>query len=184
MINQHLDINKSTFLMIDMQEKLMPVMSAPETIIKNNHILLQGTKELGVNTLISEQYPKGLGKTISPLSEFITEDNLFQKDSFSFYFDYPKMFDEMIKSGKNQFVISGIETHICVYQTAKDLLHKGAEVFMVSDAVSSRKQEHKNQILDTLLHMGANVLPTETVLFEWLKDTRNDHFKTISKLIK
>ncbi len=184
MINNTIKINTSTLIMIDIQEKLVPIMSSYENLIKNNYILLQAAKELGVTTIISEQYPKGLGHTIDPLSEFVTEDNVLQKNSFSLYPPYKDTFDELIKSEKNQFIISGIETHICVYQTAKDLLHAGAEVFMISDAVSSRKEEHKHQVLHTLLHMGANVLPTESILFELLKDTSHPSFKFISNLIK
>ncbi len=184
MLNDKLNPNKAIFLMIDIQEKLLPVMSSPEELIKNNHILLTGIKNLGIPTIISEQYPKGLGHTVSPLSEFVTNENLLEKDTFSLYREHNDIFDKLISSGKNQFIISGIEAHICVYQTAKDLLHKGTEVFMVSDAISSRQEKHKTQIFHTLLHMGANILPVETVLFELLGDTKNSNFKTISKLIK
>ncbi len=181
---QKLSTDTAVFLMIDIQEVLTPLISNKEEVVKNNAIMLQGAKEMGLQTIVTEQYPQGLGNTVAELRKHIQGLTLLEKTSFSLYSDYPEMLDNLMASGKTQFILTGTESHICVYQTAEDLLKIGAEVFVVSDGVGSRSNEHRRQILQTLLHMGACVLPAESVLFELMGSPKHQAFKAVSRLVK
>ncbi len=179
-----LTVENSALLVIDIQEKLFPIISNKEEILKNTSILLKGAKELSLKTLITEQYPKGLGHTIAELNEDIKGFDIEEKTSFSVYVDNKNKLDEFIKSGVNNFIISGIESHICVYQTAKELLDNNLSVYIVYDATGSRDINNHRQILDTLASLGAVIIPTESILFELLSSAKHQSFKAISKLIK
>ncbi len=175
---------KANLIIIDIQEKLLPAISNKDDVVKNTKILIETAKNLDLNIVLSEQYPKGLGSTIPEIKEMLNSQEQVEKTSFSVCGDNKELFDKLLKQEKNQFIIAGIEAHICVYQTVKDLLISGAEVFLVSDAVGSRKDASRLQIINTLISMGAVVLPTESILFELLENSKNKHFKNISKLIK
>ncbi|PIE76945.1 MAG: hypothetical protein CSA13_01995 [Clostridiales bacterium] len=174
----------AAFIMIDMQEKLLPVIDNHQAVIDNNIKLLKGARELGLKTLVTEQYPKGMGPTEASLLEAAAGIVPLQKLTFSVYGDNRAEIDELVKRGVDTFILSGIEAHICVYQTAKDLLNKGLNVYLVYDALGSRNPQNHAQILATLRSMGAFVIPTETLLFELMVDSKHDSFKVISKLIK
>ncbi len=174
----------AAFIMIDMQQKLLPVINNYQAVIDNNIKLLKGARELGLKTLLTEQYPKGMGATTTSLLEAADGIVPLQKLTFSVYGDNRAEIDQLIDEGVDTFILSGIEAHICVYQTAKDLLNKGLNVYLVYDAVGSRNLQNRDQILDTLRSMGAFVIPTETLLFELMVNSKHDSFKVISKLIK
>ncbi len=184
MIIKRLDRDKAVYMLIDVQERLLPVMAEKEEVMRNNRILLQGTELLGVKRLISEQYPRGLGKTIEELAEHFSEEELHEKMSFSLMDDLREEILQLIDQGKTQFVIGGIEAHVCVYQTARDLLAMGMQVVIASDAVSSRQQSHKEAALANLRSLGADVLPTETILFDLQRYSGVENFKEISNLVK
>ncbi len=177
-------VEKANLIIVDIQEKLLPAISNKEEIVANTKILIETAKSLGLNIVLSEQYPKGLGSTISEIKEMLDSESQIEKTSFSVCGDNKALFDSLLKQEKSQFIIAGIEAHICVYQTVKDLLTSGAEVFLVSDVVGSRKDASRLQIIHTLTNMGTTVLPTESILFELLENSKNKHFKNISKLIK
>ena len=176
----------SLLLIIDVQERLASAM--PEKIaakvIKNNSILLDAAKELNIPVIHSEQYPKGLGHTMPSLSLKITNsDNLITKTSFAC--SNSDGFDELIaQQKKQQIIISGIESHICVLQSALHLQRQGYSVYVVEDAACSRKKlNHKNAI-ERLRHSGVIVSNVESVIFEWLEDANHPKFKTLSNLIR
>lgn len=162
-------------LVIDIQEKLAPVMSDAEELVANSLKFLQIAKELGIKIIATEQYPKGLGNTIDSLDSFI--DEKFQKMEFSGY----RAIKDELKGAQNIYII-GIEAHICVYQTALDLIKNGYNVTLIDECISSR--DPKNKALAYANLKDVKVKPLEMVAFELLQTAQHPSFKTISKLIK
>lgn len=165
----------SLVLVIDIQERLTPVMSGAEELVANSLKFLQIAKELGIKIIATEQYPKGLGNTIDSLDGFI--DEKFQKMEFSAY----NAIKDELKGAQNIYII-GIEAHICVYQTALDLIKNGYNVTLIDECISSR--DPKNKALAYANLKDVKVKPLEMVAFELLKSAEHSSFKAISKLIK
>lgn len=170
------------FLFIDVQEKLVNMLT--DSSVKNCAIKLAKTAQiLDIPTIISEQYPKGLGETISEIKEACTNADYIEKTSFSIYLQDD--FVQLLKSkNKKQVVLFGIETHICVLQTAFDLVNNGYEVFVVEEACGSRLQKNKDFALSRMQQNGIQVLSLEMVLFELLKSSKHECFKQVQALIK
>ncbi len=169
----------STLLVIDVQERLMPVISEAERVFSNVNRLLAGAKILGVETLITEQYPKGLGNTCKEVA--LDGQPVIQKMCFSC------LLDEDIRTripASNAIVMCGVEAHICVLKTALDALESGFTVHVVADAVSSRTPENHRLALERLRQSGAFIASTEMVLFQWLDFAGTDSFRAISRLIR
>jgi nicotinamidase-related amidase len=186
-INEKLcHVQHSQLLIIDIQDRLASTMPAEilENVIKNNNILLTAANELNVPVIHSEQYPKGLGNTVSSVAEhFLETSHAIIKTSFSCT-EATGFNDLVTKLKRQQIIITGIESHICVLQSAIQLQHHGHAVYVVEDAVCSRKKsEHKNA-LQRLRQNGIIVTNAESVLFEWLRDASHPKFKTLSKLIR
>lgn len=172
----------TVLFIIDIQERLVPVMNNKEQVINNNKILINVAKEMDFPIIATEQYPKGLGRTVSELLELINEDNVYVKNTFTAYTDEVR---ETLKSlGKNKVLITGMETHICVFQTVRDLIKHGYEVYLVKDGVASRTKENYLNGLDLMNSLGATITNTETVVFDLLKVSGTPEFKLISKWIK
>jgi nicotinamidase-related amidase len=174
--------HQSQLVMVDMQEKLIPAMPAEmDSVIKNNAILLQATQLLEIPVIHTEQYPKGLGATLSTLTQFVHKAAI-EKITFSCC-DEPA-FMRRLMGDRSQVIITGMESHICVLQTALDLKLAGKQVFVVEDAVISRHPNNKQNALSRLRDAGVVVLSTESVVFEWLGAAKGDAFKAISQLIR
>ena len=172
------------FLIIDIQERLLPAISNKEQILKNAGILAQAAGILNLPLIISEQYPKGLGNTISELSTVLPADsNTIPKTTFS-CMQCEDLSKAIKASMASQVVICGIEAHICVAQTALDLAATGTQVHIMADAVGSRNPENRSIALDRLTRAGIILSNTESALFELLGKAGGDEFKAISKLIK
>lgn len=165
----------SLVLVIDIQERLTPVMSDAEELVANSLKFLQIAKELGLRVIATEQYTKGLGETLKSLDSFI--DEKFQKMEFSAY----NAIKDELKGAQNIYII-GIEAHICVYQTALDLIKNGYNVTLIDECISSR--DPKNKILAYANLKDVKVKPLEMVAFELLQTAHHPSFKAISKLIK
>ena len=131
----------------------------------------------------TEQIPDKLGPTSEPFKSLLENVPMIAKSAFSCCGD-PKFMEVFQSLGKRQAILVGIETHVCVYQTALDLLEAGFEVFVVADAVSSRAPENKALALQAMRAAGAQVLPAETILFARLRDAADPRFKGLLKLIK
>lgn|SRR5574344_627951 len=178
-----LNAENSLLLGIDVQEKLVDAIGNKD-IVPKSEILVKSASILKIPEIFTEQYPKGLGKTIQSLKLVAGENNeYFSKTSFNAlnecgFLDLVKRYD------KSQIVVFGIETHICVFQTACALIEQGFEVFVAKDACSSRKPFENKQGLSLMKQYGAKISCVETILFEWLKDTKNSYFKEIQALIK
>ncbi len=175
----------SCLIVIDMQERLVPAMQAPARTIRNAGILITAAEELAVPVLLTEQYPKGLGATVPELAEAASAAHaaILPKMHFSCMEDQD--FAAAFKAtGRRQAVIAGMEAHICVLQTAISLMDQSYEVFVVTDATSSRTLDSEKACLDRLQACGAGIVTTEMVVFEWLGRAGTSAFKALLPLIK
>lgn len=202
-----LSAEDSLVLVIDIQEKLVNALEK-DTILSKAEKIVEGARILNIPVIFTEQYPKGLGHTVEDLkmlphpnplptgegvsvneqSEFYTdgrgENNVFfEKTHFNALLE--DGFLEKIKSyGKKQIVIMGIETHICVYQTACALVDEGFEVYTIKDACASRNKYEFKQGIEAMRDNGVKISCVEIALFEWLKGSKHPKFKEIQALIK
>lgn len=170
---------KAVALVIDYQEKLVPVMHEKETLIHNSCILLEGLNILEVPMVLTQQYTKGLGMTVEEITSAAGTSAYIDKISFT-AFDCVK---EQIKD-KKFVIVCGMETHICVLQTVIDLKAAGFVPVLVADCVSSRKAEDKQMALERARQEGAIVTTYESLLFELLKVAGTDTSKKIQRLIR
>jgi len=179
----NLKIENTALILIDMQERLVPAMKSKDEIIKKQELLLKAAEELNLPVIITEQYPKGLGYTINNLKECIENPITIEKNSFSCFGS--KEFEEHLKEKKiKNILLIGIETHVCVLQTALDAICAKYKVFLIADAVSSRSINDHAIAIDFMQNQKINVLSTEAVIFMLMKTSKNPSFKNISKLIR
>ena len=178
-----LEIDNAVLVVIDVQEKLLPVIYEKDSLTSNIIKLIRGAQVLEIPLLVTEQYPKGLGKTVPEIAELISGVETLPKTSFSCCSDeeFKKTLDF---SGRKQVIICGIETHVCVYQTAIELKEAGYRVYVAADAVSSRTAENKEIGLNLMRQTGITVTGVETVLFELVKIAEGEKFKAISRIVK
>jgi nicotinamidase-related amidase len=171
-------------LQIDIQEKLVPAMEDPEFLLSNQTRLIQGAKVLNVPIIVTEQYPKGLGKTIPELVELLGESYMpIEKSTFSCCKN--QNFTEMLENyGKHNILISGIETHICVQQTALDLKRLGYNPIIIEDCACSRKDGDHYMAIQRFMQEGVTISTYESVLMEICERSDRPEFKEISKIIK
>lgn len=175
-----LDQDNSLLLIIDIQEKLLKAVFNKELLEKKAKILTEACSILNIPVYITEQYPQGLGETIPALKR---TNNVFIKTSFNALVD-ENLLGALKASGKNQIIIMGIETHICVHQTVAALLGSGFNVTVVKDACGSREEVEYRSALDYMNKSGADIKTTEMVLFEFLKSAKHPDFKSVQALIK
>jgi nicotinamidase-related amidase len=170
-------------LVIDIQERLFPVMFEKEAFLKNCQILIKGLGILGIPLIVTQQYTKGLGETIEEIKSAITDFNPIEKLSFSCW--YEPTFKEKIKSLKAENVlICGIESHVCVLQTVVDLKEAGFNPIIVADCITSRSQQNIHLSLERFRYEGILISSCESILFELLQSAGEPEFKAISKLVK
>ena len=170
----------SCLLIIDVQEKLIGAMSEPQLVLDNCAWLIQLAQTLNIPLLVSEQYPRGLGTTVSSLKPLFNEEVVMEKVHFSCTAETACKI-RLEKIEKKQVVIAGIESHVCVLQTALGLLDMGKTVFIVADAVSSRRLSDKELALARLRSAGVHIVSKEMVFFEWLHQAATPLFKQLSK---
>lgn len=181
---QKLAASLSQLVIIDMQTRLSAVMPTDpvQGVIKYTNILAQSAAMLDVPVLVTEQYPKGLGHTLPELSVSVAQAALIEKTAFSCLAE-PK-FERHLTRDRSQIILVGMEAHICVLQTALDLLASGKQVFVVEDAVISRNPAHKMNAITRMREAGCIITNSESVVFEWLGKAEGDVFKAVSKLIR
>ncbi len=175
-----INADKCLFLIIDVQEKLVNMLE-DKSVGENAIKLAKAIGILNLPVLVTEQYPKGLGSTLTEIKSALKNAKYIEKTKFSAVRE--ESFLSLLEN-KKQVVIFGIETHICVLQTAMDLLNKGLEVFVVASASGSRKEEDKQNALRRLMHAGAQIVTVEMVLFELLESSKHPNFKEVQALIK
>lgn len=174
-----IEADKTIAVVVDFQEKLVPVMYEKEECIHNASILLEGLKILGIPMVVTQQYTKGLGMTVEPVREAVGSDEYVDKIAFSVYDDVKEKLE-----GKQFVIVCGIESHICVLQTVIDLKANGYVPVLVVDCVSSRKEKDKKIALKRARDEGAILTTYESVLFELLRVAGTETSKKIQKLIK
>ena len=174
-----IDRNKTAALVIDYQEKLVPVMHKKKKLIQNSGILLAGLRVLEIPMVVTQQYTKGLGMTVGELTDVMGTTEYVDKISFSAY----ECVKKQIK-GKKFIIICGIEAHICVLQTVIDLIAQGYVPVVVEDCVSSRKGNDRKVALQRMRDEGAIVTTYESVLFELLQVAGTEESKRVQRLIK
>ena len=174
--------NNALLLIVDVQEKLVNMLT--DSRVKDNAVIVaKACGKLDIPCVITEQYPKGLGQTIEEIKTALPDAAYFEKKSFSAMLT--DGFEDLLqKYNKKQIIIMGIETHICVLQTAFDLLENRYDVFVVENACGSRNADDKKSALKRLSFAHAQVLTTEMVLFELLTTSQNPKFKEVQALIK
>ena len=176
----------SQLLIVDVQERLAPAMSDPNGVIANCTRLVESARLLGVPITISEQYPKGIGPTIAAILD-ATQGTapIFEKMTFSCIQD-ELLGPHLVQTGKTrpQIVICGIEAHVCVLQSALDLVQDGFKVFVVVDAISSRSALSLEIAMRRLEQAGISLVTTEMVIFEWLMRAGTSEFKQLMRLVK
>ncbi len=179
-----LDRTKSVVLVVDVQERLAPAIEpgAYARILKYGKALIGAAKELGMPVLATEQYPKGLGATVPELRAVLPAAPLV-KSHFSCGAD-PGFAAALEKTGRRQVIVCGMETHVCVFQTVRDLAAMGYEVHVCADAVSSRTEEHRRVGLDLCREAGAMVTTAETAIFDLLHLAGTDLFRKVAPLVK
>ena len=178
-----LSSENSLVLIIDIQEKLVAALDK-DIVVSNAIKVASAAKYLNIPVLLTEQYPKGLGHTVSKLMESLPEgSDVIEKTFFNALLEDGML--EKIKSyGKKQIVIFGIETHICVHQTASALVAEGFDVYVIKDACASRNNYEFKQGIEAMQANGVKVSCVEIALFEWLKGAKNPKFKEVQALIK
>ena len=179
-----LDRERALLLVVDVQEKLVRAMP-PESVArveKNAGILITAAKRLGLPVVASEQYVKGLGPTVAKLRELLPSAPI-EKVEFSCGASKP-LAREILDTGRRQVIVAGMESHVCVFQTVRDLLRGGFAVFVPEDAIASRTEDNRQIGLRLCEKAGATITSTETVLFDLLGTAGTPEFKELSPLIR
>ena len=178
--------NDSLLLSVDLQQRLLAAMpeASTEAMLTQSERLMQAASLLSISVFYTEQYPAGLGPTVDRIKQVLPDHaNYFDKTQFSCC-GAPDFRQQLRDSHKRQVVLMGVESHVCVLQTALELQDDGLEVFVAADATCSRNSDNWRNAISRLRQAGVIVTNTESVLFEWLRDASHEHFKTISALLK
>jgi len=178
-----LEIQDCCLVVVDIQGKLAQLMVDKEALFKNVQILIQAARLLEIPILWCQQVPEALGPTVPEIAALLAGGEPINKASFSCCGQ--EQFNAQLNTlGKEQVLLCGIETHVCIYQTAMDLMEGGLDVTVIGDAVSSRTEQNRHIALTRLAAEGAHVSSTEMALFELLRTAKHPHFKEIAKLVK
>lgn len=176
-------IDNSVMLLVDVQGQLAQLMYEKDKLFTSLELMIKGMKILGVPIIWMEQIPSKLGPTVEQLSCLMGENSPLEKFSFSCCKE-PEFMNKFKALGRNQVLLTGIETHICVHQTGYDLLNQGYQVQVAVDCVSSRTKENKKIGLKRLVQSGGQMTSVEMFLFELMQEARGEKFKQMVKLIK
>lgn len=178
-----LNKEQAILLFIDVQGRLHEIMHDKSTLDANLEVMIRCAQLLELPIIVTEQLPEKLGSTSEPFKSLLADVPKVTKSSFSCCKEpeFSKLFQSL---KKQQAILVGIESHICVYQTALDLLEDDVEVFLIADAVSSRAEENKTTVIRAMRDEGVKIIPTETALFALLSDADDPRFKQILQFIK
>ena len=174
-----LDRERAALVVVDVQEAFRPAVQDFDRVAGETARLIQGARALGLPIVVTEQYPKGLGSTVQEVAEHLDGVEPVEKVCFS-----AARADGFDLGGRDQALVCGIEAHVCVSQTAHDLLGQGVEVHVASDAVTSRTRENREVGLHKMESSGAIVTSVETALFELVGAAGSDEFKQVQGLVK
>ena len=182
-VSSMLATDRAVLVVIDIQDRLFRVMADKEILLQNVLKLIRGMQVLDVPIVLTEQYPVGLGPTLTDITQLLPDIKPIEKVCFSCC-DEEHFQHELESLKRQQVLVAGIEAHICVYQTAMDLLRQGYEVQVVADCITSRDTKNKDVCLTRLNSAGVSLTTTEMALFELLKVGKGDQFMQISRIIK
>lgn len=175
---------KTALLVIDVQEKLFPYVERGCEVMQKLQTAVKGFQALQMPIFVTEQYPQGLGSTMPGLKQCLgPEQSYFTKTSFSCLGD-EKIRSTLMALPYDQWVLVGIEAHVCVLQSAKDLMASNKQVIVLNDAISSRSIYDFSTAIAEMRDIGVRISSAETILFELLRDSKASEFKQISQLIK
>jgi nicotinamidase-related amidase len=175
--------DNSVAIFIDFQERLFPAMANQEELLSNTKRMVLGMQELSVPLIATQQYTKGLGATLTELSDLIPDFTYVEKTVFSCY-DEPAFVELLEAKEAKNVIICGIEAHVCVLQTAVDLKAAGYNPVVVFDCISSRSIQNRDLALERFRFEGIMVTSSESILFELTQSAKASEFKAISKLVK
>jgi nicotinamidase-related amidase len=175
-----LSAERSVLLLVDLQQRLMPAIHDGDAVVTRAVRLAEAAVLLDVPVLATEQYPAGLGPTVGPLAGYPRAT--MAKTTFSAAAD--PGFHGLLPAGTREVVIAGCETHVCVLQTALELLGSRHRVILAADAAGSRDPPDHRAAIDRARQHGVEVVTSEMVLFEWLRDARHPSFRQVHKLLK
>ena len=180
-----LNSENSLLLVIDIQEKFKPVIYEFDRVVDNTSKLIKSFNLLNIPITVTEQYPKGLGATVAGVKNNLKNYDYVEKVAFDCFNDnaFLNVIKKKFTPVKN-IIVCGIESHVCVFQTVLSALEKGFNVYLVADAVSSRKKSDYEIALKRLMHEGAKISSTEMIIFQMIKDSKDDNFKEIFKIVK
>ncbi len=177
-----LESDESIFLIIDLQEKLMKVMDQAKKVAENVGIMLAACRQLMIPVVVTEQYPKGLGKTVPDIIELLGEHLLLEKNTFSAVTE--ETLAQLREFRRGQILVAGCETHVCVFQTVRDLAAAGFKVYVLQDGVCSRRKDNHKNGVQLMREEGAVITDAETAVFDLLKTAGTPEFKAIQAFIK
>lgn len=180
------DTNDASLLIVDIQTHLTAAMPVKvlARLQRNAGLLLKTAGLLDISTYVTEQYPQGLGNTEPEILKLLPDGaNVYEKTSFSAA-GADGLLAKLEESGRKQVVLAGMEAHVCVLQSALELLERGYQVFVVADAVCSRQRESYETALLRLRRQNVAICDTESVIFEWLRDAKHAQFKSVQGLLK
>ncbi|HEX2686859.1 MAG TPA: isochorismatase family protein [Kofleriaceae bacterium] len=180
--------SRAALLVVDIQDRLIPAMP-PEAlagVLRNTNILIQTAGRLGLPIVVSQQYPRGLGATTKPIEDALAQvERVHRFDKLEFSAAAAPAFAALAPAlGRDQWIVCGMETHVCVYQTARDLVARGWATHVCADAVCSRTAMNRELGLGLLERTGAIITSTEVCVFDLLGRAGSDEFRALSKLIK
>ena len=183
-MHNRLSPENSLLVIIDVQERLLAAIRSDRQIVFNVQRLLEAAGAIGVSVIVTEQYPQGLGNTVQELSPHIPEGSpVLAKKSFSVY-DDERIRAEIDKHQGKQIILCGVESHVCVRQSAFDLLRANRDVHIVVDAIGSRSENDREIALRRFESAGMVLTTTESLLFEWCRTAEHPQFKMFSRLAK
>jgi nicotinamidase-related amidase len=175
-----LTAESAVLLLIDMQERLIPAIHDRDILVARAVRLAEASRLLNVPIRATEQYPAGLGPTVKPLADY--PQATLAKTTFSAV--AAPGFSELLPAGVSQIIVAGCEAHVCVLQTVLGLLGPGRRVLLAADAVGSRDPADRAVAIDRARQHGAEIVTSEMVLFEWLRDSQHPKFREVQKLLK
>ncbi|WP_028304136.1 hydrolase [Oceanospirillum maris] len=170
----------SALLVIDIQEKLLPALNNADQLMTNSQWLIEIAEKISIPTLVTEQYPKGLGHTSSVLIPFLTSARILEKEHFSAA-EEDHILQAVSQLEKEQLILIGAESHVCLLQSAIGFCEQGYDVYVVTDAVASRKASDYETALRRMQQNGIQLVTKEMVAFEWLHKSNTALFREISQ---
>lgn len=178
-----LNKDNAALVVVDVQGKLATLMHEREAFYENVVRMIRGARVLDLPILWTEQLPDKLGETLPQIRQHLDGVELLVKKTFSCCGD-SDFLERLKATGRRQVLLTGMETHVCVYQTAMDLLNDGYEVYLVTDAVSSRSVANKAVGIEAIKNAGGHITSVETALFEMLVVAQGDQFKQVIQIVK